>query len=63
MIIPNESFIEGIGSFKETKKIVRLKKGGPAVVKELKKFSFPFPLFYFLYSLYIFRDIKIFLHR
>lgn len=39
MIIPNESFIEGIGDFKETKKIVRLKKGGPAIIKELKKFD------------------------
>jgi hypothetical protein len=39
MIIPNECFIEGLDSFKNTEKIVRLKQKSPDVLKDLKKFD------------------------
>ena len=43
MVIPNECFIEGLDSFKNTEKIVRLKQKSPDVLKDLKKFDIDIP--------------------
>ena len=48
MIIPNESWIEGLGNFKDTKKIVRLKKDSPEVLSELKKVGINIPTYNYI---------------
>jgi len=48
MIIPNESWIEALGNFKDTKKIIRLKKESPDVLKELKNFDINIPTYNYI---------------
>lgn len=48
MVIPCESWIEGMGDFKNSKKIVRLKKDSSSILKELQKFDINIPTYNYI---------------
>jgi hypothetical protein len=48
MIIPNECYVEAIGSFKDTEKILRLKKKSKDVLGELKKVDINVPNYHYI---------------